>query len=210
MIIFCDSLYRLRELHSGNSILMQSERLRICDAAAQRELADENYRRALEILVEGYQHMIVGFCAKVLDNVEQAEDMAQDIFLAAYQAMPRFRSDASLRTWLFAIARKQCLKASRNRYRRRRIEQHQREAIANTVHRARSPAPGESRELRFQQVQQSLTRLTTAERALLMMRYDTGLPIAEVAHILGISVSSVRRRLARALQRLREVMIDDA
>ena len=42
------------------------------------------------------------------------------------------------------------------------------------------------------------------------MRYDTGLLLADVAHILGISEASVRRRLARALQHLREVMNDAA
>ena len=59
-------------------------------------------------------------------------------------------------------------------------------------------------------VSQGLRRLDKAERALLMMRYDTGLPIADMADILGISVATVRRRLAAALQRLREVMHRDA
>ena len=42
------------------------------------------------------------------------------------------------------------------------------------------------------------------------MHYDTGLPVADIAHILGIAPVSVRRRLARALQRLREVIHHDA
>ena len=189
---------------------MTQETLRRCDAAVEQELADGSYRQAFELLVEGYQHMIVGFCVKVLDDVERAEEMAQEIFLAAYQAMPHFRHDASIRTWLFAIARKQCLQASRNLYRRRRIERQHQGSIADSVHRDPASLPGDEPETRLRLVRQSLSQLPTAERALLMMRYDTGLQVAEVARILGVSVSSVRRRLTRALQRLREAMSDDA
>jgi RNA polymerase sigma-70 factor (ECF subfamily) len=115
-----------------------------------------------------------------------------------------------VRTWLFAIARKQCLKAIRNRRRRRRLEQDQRQTIAATAHRDPPVPPSEDPEALVQLVSQGLRRLDKAERALLMMRYDTGLPIADMADILGISVATVRRRLAAALQRLRGVLHRDA
>jgi RNA polymerase sigma factor (sigma-70 family) len=82
--------------------------------------------------------------------------------------------------------------------------------IAATAHRGPPPPPGEDPELQLQHLKHSLSTLNKAERALLIMRYDTGLPFIDIAHILGISVASVRRRLARALQHLREVMPHDA
>jgi RNA polymerase sigma-70 factor, ECF subfamily len=123
--------------------------------------------------------------------------------------MPHFRGSASVRTWLFAIAHKQCLQAIRSRRRRSCFEHTQRDVIAATAHRDQQPAPDEDSELQLQRVKHSLSRLNQAERALLIIRYDTGLPFIDIAHILGSSVASVRRRLTRTLQHLREVMPHD-
>lgn len=180
------------------------------DEMTQQALAEGAWHRALEYLVQTYQHAVVGFCTTMLGSVELGEEVAQDVFLAAYKAMPHFRQQASIRTWLFAIARKQCLKMLRNSGRRRRIEQEHQEAIAAEAHREAPVLPAEDPEVRLQLVKQSLDALDANDRALLLMRYDTGLLLAEVATIIGISETSVRRRLARALQRLREVMEHDA
>jgi RNA polymerase sigma-70 factor (ECF subfamily) len=185
--------------------------LRPYDETIRHNLAAKDYRVALETLVRGYQHVVVGFCTNMLaGDPTQGEEVAQEVFLAAYRAMPGFRGQASVRTWLFAIARKQCLKTIRDRGRRSRLEHAQRHTIATTVHRHPPPAEGEDPEVRLQLVKQGLTQLDKAQRALLLMHYDTGLPVADMAHILGISPVSVRRRLARALQRLREVIGHDA
>ena len=189
---------------------MDWAQLQTYDEAVYRHLAADDYRGALEALVRGYQHVMVGFCTNMLDDASLGEEMAQEVFLAVYSAMPRFRGYASVRTWLFAIARKQCLKALRNRHRRNYFEHTQRDVIAATAHRDPPLPPGEDPELQLQRVKYSLSKLDKAERALLIMRYDTGLPFIDIAHILGISVASVRRRLARALQHLREVMPHDA
>lgn len=189
---------------------MNWDRLRSCDDTVQSELAESDFHGALEALVHGYQHAVVGFCRNMLGDVTQAEEVAQEVFLAAHKAMPRFRRQSSVRTWLFAIARKQCLKTLRNRGRRSRIVHDKRSFIAEGVHRDPPLEPGEEPEALLRLVQQGLNQLPDAERALLTMRYDTGLAVAEIAHILRISTASVRRRLAHALRCLREVMDSDA
>lgn len=185
---------------------MNWDRLRSHDDAVQGHLADGDYRRALETLVQAYQHAIIGFCHNMLSDVMQAEEVAQDIFLDVYKAMPRFRQQASVRTWLFAIARKKCLQVRRNRDRRRRIVQEKQSLIAQSAHRDTPTEPGEDPDALLQRVKQGLTQLPEEEGSLLSMRYDTGLSVADIALILGMSTASVRRRLARALERLREVI----
>lgn len=189
---------------------MNWDKLRSYDDAVQSELADSNFRRALEILVRGYQHAVVGFCSNMLSDESQAEEVAQEVFLAAYKGLPRFRQQASVRTWLFAIARKQCLQVIRNRGRRSRIVRDKQSFIAQGVHRDPPIEPGEESEALFRLVKQGLQQIQDGERALLTMRYETGLSVADIAHILGISTASVRRRLVHALGRLREVMDSDA
>src|SRR4029453_3977000 len=100
------------------------------DAEVERLVAQGDYRAALEALVRGYQHLIVRHCAAMLGDAAHGEEGAQEVFLGASAAMPRFRREASVHTWLLAIARKQCLKALRDRRRRRRLEEAKKEGSA--------------------------------------------------------------------------------
>jgi RNA polymerase sigma-70 factor, ECF subfamily len=176
------------------------------DDQVQRLLAQGAYRAALEALVRGYQHLIVRHCTAMLGDAAHGEEVAQEVFLGAYAAMPRFRREASVRTWLLAIARKQCLKALRDRRRRRRLEEEQQQAIARGAHRAPVDPPEEDPEVLRQRVRRGLDRLGLAERTVLLLRYETGLTLVEVAHIVGRSEAGVRRQLARALAQLRTAL----
>jgi RNA polymerase sigma-70 factor, ECF subfamily len=176
------------------------------DDQVQRLLAQGDYRAALEALVRGYQHLIVRHCTAMLGDAAHGEEVAQEVFLGAYAAMPRFRREASVRTWLLAIARKQCLKALRDRRRRRRLEEEQQQAIARGAHRAPVDPPEEDPEVLRQRVRRGLDRLGLAERTVLLLRYETGLTLVEVAHIVGRSEAGVRRQLARALAQLRTAL----
>lgn len=189
---------------------MNWNRLWHVDDAIQNDLADGNYRRALETLVQGYQHVVLGFCHNMLGEVAQAEEVAQEVFLDAYKAMPRFRQQSSVRTWLFAIARKKCLQTLRNRERRGRMMRDKQVQIAARVHREPPALPGEDPEATTRLVRQGLYQLSHEERSFLTMRYDTGLSVADMARLLGVSMATVRRRLARALGRLREVIDGEA
>jgi RNA polymerase sigma factor (sigma-70 family) len=176
------------------------------DDWVQRLIALGDYRQALEALVQDYQRLIIRHCTAMLGNTAYGEEITQEVFLRAYAAMPRFRQEASIRTWLLAIARKQCLKALRDRRRRKRLEQDQQSEIARGAHRAPPDPSDEDPEMLRQRVRQGLDQLGPAERTVLLLRYETGLTLVEVAHILGRSEASVRRQLARALEQLREII----
>ena len=185
---------------------MEQEASQADDADVQRLLAQGNYRQALEELVRRYQHRIVRYCVALLGEAGYGEEVAQEVFLAAYRAMPYFRREAALRTWLWAIARKQCLKALRDSRRRRRVEEAKRSAIVSGAHRTPPDPSAEDPEVQQQRVRQGLDRLGAAERTVLLLRYETGLTLVEVAHIVGRSEAGVRRQLARALAQLRTVL----
>jgi RNA polymerase sigma-70 factor (ECF subfamily) len=178
------------------------------DDAILHAIAAGDFRKALEALVCGYQHAIVGFCIQMLGNPHYGQEVAQEVFLGAYQAMPKFRQQASIRTWLFAIARKQCLKALRQRYHWQQLCEEHPERIRSEAHREPPTALDEQRDEWLERVRQGLGALDRSQRALLLMRYDTGLTLSEMAHILGVSEAGVRRRLARALQDLRREVVE--
>src|SRR4029453_15757423 len=93
-------------------------------------------QRAMEALVLGYQHAVVGYCTHMLGGAtpEEVEEVAQDIFLAAYQALPRFQQQASGRTWLFAIAHNRCLTYRSRTQRRRQMAADHSHAVVDAVH----------------------------------------------------------------------------
>jgi RNA polymerase sigma-70 factor, ECF subfamily len=171
-------------------------------------ISEGEFRKALEALVCEYQHAVVGFCTQMLGAAYHGQEVAQEVFLGAYQAMPRFRQQASIRTWLFAIARKQCLKALRQRYRWQQLCEEHPASIRSATHREPPIALDEQPDAWLERVRQGLGMLDQSQRALLLMRYDTGLTLIEMAHILGVSEAGVRRRLIRALQDLRREVMD--
>jgi RNA polymerase sigma-70 factor, ECF subfamily len=185
---------------------MEGDTSQAADDQVQRLIARGAYRQALEELVRGYQHLIVRYCVMMLGDTGLGEEVAQEVFLGAYAALPRFRREASVRTWLLAIARKQCLRALRDRRRRQRLEEEQRQEIARGAQRAPPDPSEEDPEVLRQRVRRGLDRLGAAERTVLLLRYETGLTLVEVAHILGRSEASVRRQLARALEQLRTAL----
>ena len=177
----------------------------IDDDDIHRHLANHDYVTALEVLVHAYQHAMVRFCTGMLG--EEGDDAAQEVFLSAYEAMPRFRRTASVRTWLFAIARNRCRKVLRDRKRRRRSRRQEHE-IARQVH--RNPLPRLQSEDLGHRVWQFLQELPEKERAIVLMRSRHALSHPEVAKVLGISKRSVQRKWAQALKylggRLHETM----
>ncbi len=178
------------------------------DDVIARAIAAGEFRKALEALVCGYQHAVVGFCTHMLGNPHHGQEVAQEVYLGAYQAMLGFRQQASIRTWLFAIARRQCLKALRQRYRWQELYAEHSESIRSEAHRQPPIALDEQPDEWLQRVRQGLGALDTPQRALLLMRYDTGLTLSDMAHILGVSEAGVRRRLTKALHNLRREVMD--
>jgi RNA polymerase sigma factor (sigma-70 family) len=87
-----------------------------------------------------------------------------------------------------------------------RLEEGQRTEITRSAHWAPPDHAEEDPEVLRQRVRQALDRLGTAARTVLLLRYETGLTLMEVAHVVGRSEASMRRQLARALEQLRAVL----
>ena len=180
-------------------------------------LGGGDFQRAIDALVLGYQHAIIGYCTHMLAGVtpEEVEEVAQDVFLAAYKALPDFQQQASVRTWVFAIARNRCVTYRTRARRQRHIVANHRNAVVDAVH----PNPPVSLEVDLLEAAQdtreeqqrvlvsySLQRLKKQPRDLLMMYYYAELSIADIAQKLWVSETTVRRRLRAAEQQLKHIM----
>jgi RNA polymerase sigma-70 factor (ECF subfamily) len=161
----------------------------------QDAITAQNYLGASDALVQAFQHQIVGYCINMLGDPQDGAEAAQDVFIAAYRAMPRFRGDASVRTWLFAIARNQCLKA---------IKQASRREMTRRLPTAHRDDAFSSEHLWLEIEDETLWK--KRERDILLMYYYSDATYAEIAARFRVSETTARRRVQQALQRLEEMI----
>ncbi len=162
----------------------------LAELAAAARLGDD---RALTALVRATQADVLRLCAH-LGSAGEAEDLAQDTYLRAVDALDRYRGDAPFRAWLFGIARNVCADHVRRRVRRRRLDT------------LRAPRPdhtaGPDQEVA---VLDLLDGLDPDQRCAFVLTVVMGLEYAEAAEVCGCPVGTIRSRVNRARERLRSL-----
>jgi RNA polymerase sigma-70 factor, ECF subfamily len=168
------------------------------------EACQRGEREAFDGLVERYQRDIYRLCYRYVNDPQDANDMAQEVFLKAYRAIGRFRGDSSFSTWLYRIAVNTCLNF---RSSRRPDAQELSDALQDG--RAGALATMEEEE-RAQRVREAVSRLPEKQRATLILKIYHELTHEEVAGIVGSSVGTVKANLFHALGNLRKMLHAEA
>lgn len=157
-------------------------------------------------IVLKYQDRVYNLCRHMLGNAHDAEDAAQDAFLKAYQALPKFRPDASLYTWLYRIATNTCID-----YRRKPVFESLFRSSASgeeLVHDRASDEPSPERLYQSRQLDQALReglgKLSPKLRAIIILKEIEELSYEEIAETLDISMGTVKSRIARAREELQK------
>lgn len=158
-----------------------------------------------EIVIK-YQDRIYNLCRHMLGRAHDAEDAAQDSFLKAYQALPKFQPEASLYTWLYRIATNTCLD-----YKRKPVfESLFRSSVdgEELVHDQPSDEPSPERLYQSKQMDQALreglAKLSPKLRAIIILKELEDLSYEEIAETLDISLGTVKSRIARAREELQQ------
>jgi RNA polymerase sigma factor (sigma-70 family) len=175
----------------------------------QRLEDDDYYTKVCTRVYETCQRGILRYCVTRLGDALGAEVM-QDVFVTMVKTLRTYRPGPPVEGWLYGMAKHKCQQALRNRTRRQDIANAFGKDIWQQVHAEPSSAPSaglEARE-RAARLATSLTRLPELERIVLHWRFHRGLSVAESAEALGMPETAVRKRLQRALRRLREMMDD--
>lgn len=163
---------------------------------------------AFEHLVHRYEGKIYSVAYRFMGSHADAGDLAQDTFIRMYQALPGFRGDSSFATWLYRIAANACRDELRKRQRRRSVSMDEmiEASPANIPVAAGEYSPEETVQRHETQlrVQECLNRLSDDHRLILVMREIQGLSYEEIAGMLDCSLGTVKSRISRARNALKE------
>lgn len=146
---------------------------------------------AFEELVRRYQASIYRVALRMLGSRADAQDAAQETFVRAWRALPRFRHDSTISTWLYRIVTRRALDKIAARRTTGTLDEVELEAGPDPAHTA------ERRE-RFRAVGKAIANLPPDQRAALVLREFEGLSYQEVANVLGTSLPAVKGRIHRA------------
>lgn len=165
--------------------------------------ARDGDQKAFEKIVRRHQKQVYNLALKLLGSPEDAEDVLQETFLALYHNLKRFRGQSSLATYLYRLATNFSLMKLRRRKSRR--QQHQvalEEAAEHPDPQAHSLDRILDSEL-HNLLNRFLLELNEKERAAVVLADIEGLPAAQAARILGLSLPAFKSRLHRARNNLR-------
>lgn len=160
-------------------------------------------------LVDRYQGRLVNYLYRLLRNLDEAHELAQEVFLKVYQALDRFDPRYRFSTWLFRVAQN----AAIDQIRRRRLK-------LVPIHRQEegdeegrdwdlpSPERGPYRHLRNRErgeaIQQAIDALPWEYRELIVLRHYGELSYEEIAGVKGMPLGTVKNKLFRGRQLLKE------
>lgn len=159
---------------------------------------------AYRILSRRHVAAMLGLARRILGNAADAEDVVQEAMLRVWTHAPRWQPLAAFRTWLTRIVVNLCLDRKRKAP---WVDLDQAGEIADS-----SPDAGEAAEQneRDRQVQQAIGNLPARQRTAIVLTYGDGMSNAEVAEVMGTTVSAVETLLVRAKQNLRRGLGDNA
>ena len=160
---------------------------------------------AVEELLRRVQPRLLRFGMRMCGDPEDAKDVLQDTLLAALRALPEFAGRSSLDTWLYAIARSQCVRRRRRSKFAppRELSLHDEAAALELP----DPARGAEQQVDDRRLARALDRaiaaLPPAQREVLLLRDVEGLTAPEVGAALGLTIEAVKSRLHRARAQVR-------
>jgi RNA polymerase sigma-70 factor (ECF subfamily) len=169
--------------------------------SAEEALRAGDHREALARCARDHGPALGRMCMALTGSRAEADELVHEVLLHAHDAFPTYRGEGTLRAWLYGIARRVCARHVETLTRQK--------ARLRLVHDA-SRAPGAD-DLVIEREEAARARtalegLKDDEREAVLLRYEAGLSFREVALATGVDEATARKRVSRAIGRLREIL----
>lgn len=160
-----------------------------------------------EAVVREYYDSIYRLCLAIVSDHADANDAAQEAFIAALADIERYQPDTNFKGWLSTIAVNKCYGVLRRHKRQQAIRDALRFIREPTHHTHRRGTPGSSSGF-GDDLQSAISSLSAKHEMVIRLRYVHGLSIREMASVLGVREGTVHSRLHYAMRNLRKHMTE--
>ncbi len=171
------------------------------------DLAIDGDQRAFEILMEKHESKMYAVALRMCKNREDAQDCLQDAMLRIYKALPTFKGQSSFSTWAYRITMNTCL----DDLRRKKVRQAS--SLDQMLEVGWAPVDENNtaeRHLENSELKRNLSRaiqtLPEEMRAAVVLRDVQGFSYEEIANMLSTNVGTVKSRISRGREKLREIL----
>ena len=161
-------------------------------------------REAFGALVEQYRDNVYRLAYRMCGNAYDADEAAQEAFVAAWRALPNFRGDAKFSTWLYRLTTNAAIDVMRREKRHQTVGDGEMIDVADD---ADSPQETVERTEQQEAVQEALATLSEEYREVLLLRYMEELDYAEIAEVLQLPSGTVKSRINRAKAALKAALL---
>ena len=157
-------------------------------------------------MVQRYQQYVFTLVLRFTDNREDAEEISQNVFVKAYRSLADFRGDSKFSTWLYTVVRTSCITFLRKKKLETTSIDNERTLIQLENRESSFTANTVETKSRHAMVNASIRLLSPDDSQLLTLFYKGEQSLGEIGRIMGLDPNTVKVKLHRARNRLREKM----
>ena len=169
-------------------------------------------KAAFDELVLSHKDKVFNLCYWFVGDYQDANDLAQDVFFKAFKALKNFRFESAFSTWIYRIAVNTCknrLKSFQYRLKKKFVHLNNTAAAKNNpgveiADESSSPEIELGRKEKSRLIQSAINSLSAEKKAVVVLRDIEGLSYEEISSVTGFNLGTVKSKLARARQDLRE------
>ena len=175
------------------------------------EIAISGREESFEELVRRYQRPITNYVYRMLGNYDAALDVTQEIFIKVYNSMARYSSEYKFSTWLYKISHNAAIDyIRRHSVHEQSLEAENEDGVYQVQYESKHLSPEQEREHSEwrEEIDTVVKRLPTGYRELILLRHTKDLSYDEIAEITNLPLGTVKNRLFRAREMMREMFVE--
>lgn len=165
---------------------------------------------AFEELVRRYQRPIASYVYRMVGDYDAALDLTQEVFIKVYNSLSRYRSEFKFSTWIYKIAHNTAIDHLRRHTVRDQILTTGGDGTRSEIaveSRRLTPEQESEREERRSEIESVVQSLPAAYRELIVLRHSHDLSYDEIAEVTGLPLGTVKNRLFRAREAMRDLLV---
>ncbi|MEO0083798.1 MAG: RNA polymerase sigma factor [candidate division WOR-3 bacterium] len=215
------TVYLIKLLANEDSLNIRGEKLdkisnekQLSDNELVSEFTNGN-ESAFDELVRRHYTKIYQLAFRMVGNAEDAVELAQDTFIRAYKAMPKFNKKSAFYTWLYRICANRCLSFIKKKQKQKTTlsldslnEEKQMLSIVSQESTIQEPTTIARQQKMLTAINQAINQLPPRQRAIFMMRQYDDMSNEEIAKVLKLSTGGVKSNYYQAILKLKEMLKD--